>query len=1208
MDRSRDPVAGTSDVSGMTPGSAVEHLRRGMLLARSRQWAEAIEHFEQGRAADPVQADLQLGRALIELRHYERAAPWVASALEARPDSPTANYLDGLLREQRGDMPGARDSYSRAVSLENGLPMAHARLAAVLHAQGELDRARRHYTAAVELEPALAPAWANLGRVYEDLGDIQGAVEQYRQGLAHCAAADAGDLHFRLGSALAALGWDELAGRAFRDALASGHDDAATWFNLGNSARALGDLDEARLAFERALEREPGHVAAMGNLGVVWEGLGEPEQALRCYHQALVLEPDNAVLHWNRGLVYLATGRMRPGWEDYTWGYKAGKRSERDLPYPAWNGSSLAGRCILVHAEGDLAAQVFFGTCLPDLVKQAGSCIVECDERLEELLAASLKGATVVGKSGLAQMLDGRQIDCRASVAALPGILRPSESGFPRRPGYLRPEPARRADWRQRLERFGPGLKVGIALGGGSAGSTSTRLPPLTEFDLAPLFNLAGLTLINLDGGRRPVQAGSRTNPWDAYLADWLPGNALDSLHDYAALLRVLDLVICVDNATAHLAGAVGARAIVLLPAIVDWRWMCERADTPWYPTVRLVRQARNGDWNEAMEQVREAVVRAVTAAAHGDELPAPETATDPSPPSLQASPELSALFERAVNSQRLGLLEEAGTAYRELVRSIPDNADIWNNLGGVLQQLGYPDEAEDSLRKAVQFGPESPEILFNLAAHLRQRDRNDEAAELLVQVLQLDPGFLKAHGMLCRIYHAAQQFDRALSHYRAALELEPGNLGVRVEYARLLHQTGPLDQAEREYERCLADDPLMERALLGLSAVLADTDRFDAARSYVDTVLAMQPDSAAAHSFMGRLHQVAGDLDQAETWYDAAGKLDPVDTTVKCNLGMVLLQRGEFQRGWALNESRPSLGGWTRRSLSWPVWEGGDLAGRGLLVYPEQGIGDEIMFASCYPELIARAGKCAIGCSDRLAPLFQRAFPAAVIIPQGVRVNLPQLVGREIDFEIAAGSVLQYLRPTFESFGAGQPFLEPEPQLAAEMRARLAALGAGPKIGISWHGGGTGKARWQRSIALAKWESILRVPGVHWVSVQYGAQDQLPAVEAACGVSIRTFDDVNPLQDMERFAALLSGLDLVISVDNSTVHLAGALGVEAWTLLPHVAEWRWFLGRSDSPWYRSLRLFRQARHGKWAPVLEEVRAALEHRMATNPVAARAGQ
>ncbi|MBV1915348.1 MAG: polysaccharide pyruvyl transferase family protein [Pseudomonadales bacterium] len=248
-------------------------------------------------------------------------------------------------------------------------------------------------------------------------------------------------------------------------------------------------------------------------------------------------------------------------------------------------------------------------------------------------------------------------------------------------------------------------------------------------------------------------------------------------------------------------------------------------------------------------------------------------------------------------------------------------------------------------------------------------------------------------------------------------------------------------------------------------------------------------------------------------------------------------------------------------------------------------------MFASCFSELISQATATFISCEPRLEHLFRRSFPDATILPG---YSLEQLKGYvksyDIDLCCPMGDIPVYTRQQLSDFKDPVPYLKPEPALVTKWRQRYAEIGSGIKIGVSWEGGKNAIQKRNRSIPLAQWIGLFDSAGVEFVNVQYGdCAEQLNALEVETGVEIYDWPDTNGLKETDDFAAKLAALDLVISIDNSTVHLAASMGIETWVMLPMVPDWRWLLDREDSPWYGSIKLFRQSLANDWDPVLQQV-------------------
>lgn len=300
-------------------------------------------------------------------------------------------------------------------------------------------------------------------------------------------------------------------------------------------------------------------------------------------------------------------------------------------------------------------------------------------------------------------------------------------------------------------------------------------------------------------------------------------------------------------------------------------------------------------------------------------------------------------------------------------------------------------------------------------------------------------------------------------------------------------------------------------------------------------------------------------------------------------------LQDGDFANGWDDYESR-----WTtqrrRIDLTLPEWDGSPLHDKRLFVYAEQDLGEQILFASCLNELLPATRSCRVECDPRLVPLFQRSFPLADVVATPGRFEERSCDLSVFDSQLPIGGLPRYFRRSESDFARGGRYLVADLTARHRWTRRLAALGDRPKVGISWRGGKERDARLRRSTTLEQWRPLFEVESITCINLQYdGDRAELNAVRDVLGTTIHKWDDVNPRQHLDDFAAQIASLDLVITVDNSTAHLAGALGVPTWTLLPDNANWRWMRDRTDSPWFPSMRLFRQPEPEAWEPVFAEV-------------------
>jgi hypothetical protein len=337
------------------------------------------------------------------------------------------------------------------------------------------------------------------------------------------------------------------------------------------------------------------------------------------------------------------------------------------------------------------------------------------------------------------------------------------------------------------------------------------------------------------------------------------------------------------------------------------------------------------------------------------------------------------------------------------------------------------------------------------------------------------------------------------------------------------------------------------------------------------------------------------GDTDAARVLILRALKAAPLFPEAHALYAQLLLQDGEFAEGWREYEWRLRCQGVPGRDgLQLPIWKGQTDHARALIVHAEQGLGDQIMFASCLGEIVSRVGHCEVECDPRLVGLFGRSFPSARFHPcrSGDSPSLPA-VPVVTGCQIALGSLPQFCRNAPGDFPAHRGYLKPESLRKKFWSAELAKLGAGIKIGIAWRGGVARTRQTMRSIPLQEWLPLLRMRGSHFVSLQHGdCTDEIAAVNACLDVKLMHWQDA--IDDYDETAALVAALDVVVSVCGSIVHLAGAIGTPACVMVPVCPEWRYMRTGDSMPWYPQVRLFRQAARGEWKESFDRIADYLE--------------
>lgn len=552
-------------------------------------------------------------------------------------------------------------------------------------------------------------------------------------------------------------------------------------------------------------------------------------------------------------------------------------------------------------------------------------------------------------------------------------------------------------------------------------------------------------------------------------------------------------------------------------------------------------------------------------------------------------NPELTEWLQQGYRSQHAGDLAAADRCYRRVLERDPGNVDAHYLLGALLGQHGEPAAAVGHLQQAIaakaDFG-DAHAALGNVYLSLGERAAATASYE---QAVRLDARNAAAHSNLGLAYQSDGRHAAALEAYTRAYALAPDLPDLVKNLTLVQLELEQYDEALRLLDAVLRRRPDDVAALKCLGLVLQKTHRPEQALAHYERARELDPDDPELLNNLGIVLQDLGRLDAAIASYDAAIARKPDFVLPRWHRSLAHLLRHDFARGWPDYELRMESADQPRRPLRYSRWDGGALGGRSLLVYAEQGLGDEIMFASCLPEVIAASRHCVVECSPRLETLFRRSFPQAAVYSLSAGGE-PPAVEREagIDAQVAMGSLPQYLRRSGSDFPCHSGYLKADPERVHVWRERLAALGPGLKVGISWQGGTHKTRRPMRSIPLAQWAPLLQSAGVRWVSLQYTeCSAEIAAVEAATGVRIADWREVR--DDLEHTAALITALDLVISVCTAVIHLGGALGRPVWVLAPYSPEWRYGIAGDGMPWYPSVTMFRQLRYGEWEPVIERV-------------------
>ena len=578
--------------------------------------------------------------------------------------------------------------------------------------------------------------------------------------------------------------------------------------------------------------------------------------------------------------------------------------------------------------------------------------------------------------------------------------------------------------------------------------------------------------------------------------------------------------------------------------------------------------------------------------------------------------------LERGVELRRQGRLADAEAALRRARDCAPGNARALSELAHVLRGQGRHDEAREVAMRATVLAPDHAGAWFNLGAAQENLGDLEQCVLSYRRALEIDPDFAEAWSNLGQALAAGGDLARGIAAYRRAIAANPrlapvwSNLGSALldanepeeaitacrhavaldpafpgawnNLANALLEQGEYEAAADACEHALRLAPELGEAWSNLGCALMEQGRLERSFAAHRRALGLLPASARAHYNLGLALERDRQHARAAERYRGAVDLDPDFAVAWTRLACVLLMVGEFAEGWAAYEQRWREKGAQPKRFALNPWSGKRTPGSTILLWGEQGIGDEILYAGMVGELAAAGMAVTLEIDPRLEKLMSRSLPAVTVV---ARADPPAVDSGAFDYQCALGSLGRWLRPSFDAFPERRAYLMADEDRTRRYGKRLRRAESDLLVGVSWRSANreSGAAK---SAALAEWAGVLSSRGARFVDLQYGdTTRERESLASRHGIEVGHLDDLDLMNDLDGLAALCAACDLIITVSNVTAHLAGALGARVWLLAPAAKgrNWYWFQGRRDSPWYPSMRVFDQLEPGSWRATLDAV-------------------
>ena len=447
--------------------------------------------------------------------------------------------------------------------------------------------------------------------------------------------------------------------------------------------------------------------------------------------------------------------------------------------------------------------------------------------------------------------------------------------------------------------------------------------------------------------------------------------------------------------------------------------------------------------------------------------------------------------------------------------------------------------------------------------------------------------------------HHQVGQLEQAKRKYQEILDTNPQHADSSHLLGLVEYQYGNYVKAIEHIQQAVLISPEQPVFLNNLGNVLKEMGELDRSVQAYQQALEINPQYAEAHNNLGNVLKEMDRLDESVHAYQQALKINPQYAEAHKNLSLSYLKLGNFKQGWEEYQWRwkcDEFAAENRKDFPQPMWDGSSLDGKSILIWQEQGTGDCIMFASLLVELQDHAQKIFVETEYRLLPLLERSFPTIHFHTAQIP-STPQLLSTTIDFQSPIASLPRWFLKNEEDFPKRHSYLKASDHITQKCRNKYQQLAEGKTlVGISWNSMNKSVGK-QKSAPLEQLEPLLSLNDCFFINLQYEYGDlalELDQFVNDTGIAIYCDTEINPLESLDDFAAQVAALDLVITISNTTAHMAGALGKSVWTLLHYGADWRWLTNRSDTPWYPSMTLFRQSRQGDWSNVVQQVHSTLK--------------
>ena len=1113
----------------------------GVILNQEGNFQEAVNLIEKAISLKPndILAYFNLGNVYKAQGKFNKAIKAFEKIIELKPNYNTAYHNLGLIYQDLEKLDKAINYYKKSIEINPQAYDSYNNLGMLYKEEDNLEKAMECYEKAIEIKPDVAEIYNNLGNVYQDKEEWDKALFYYEKAITINPCYP--EAHNNTGVVYQEKEeWDKAIpfykkAMEFRPSYGEAYNNIAVAYNKKK------DYENAIAYCKKSLELNPNSHEAYNNMAISYQDQGLWEKAIALYQKVLTIKPDYIEARNNLGLLLLLLGKLQEGWKESE-GRFDGKTYKKAKPKtPMWDGSDLNGKSLIIWNEQGLGDAIQFVRYGKMAKEKGGKITIKVHPFLVSLFQECLEDKfTIIAQNEG----DIYSYDEQISIMSLPYVLGTTLETIPGNTPYIFPP--------QNLRKHciltpSNNLKVGIVWASHIKNKGMYAKKTCSAQLFMELLSIPNVHFYSLQVG---VDA-QQINP---YLTNERVDDFSDKLKDFvdtATVVSQLDLVISIDTAVAHLAGAMNKPTWLLLPYVADWRWLLDRDDSPWYPSMKIFRQPSLKDWESVFADIKLQLQEVVNNSSFVNEKKL--ISQDNLDNSLRDNTNSKLSIFEDKNKQNLDIILSNNTDSQLSIseENIIQKSDVETNSNLEINSLNSNQE------KSQKTESES-KLYLGFDAH--QAGKINRARKYYLEALELNPNEAEAWRLLGVIANNCQNYDKAIERLNTAMKLNPNNFMV--------------------YNN--------------LAGVYKDIKQWQEAINYYNKALEINPNQGDSYNGLGNVYKEIENFDKALEAYSNAIKIEPQKSIYHCNLGLFLLLQGKIKEGFKKYEYRFDSKPSKLFKPKTPMWKGNleELEGKSIIIWNEQGLGDSLQFIRYVSFLKQFAAKVVLNLETSLIPLYEECLLEEYeIVEESVEVIY------EYDFHVSMMSLPHLFQTTLKTIPSIIPYILPPNKIPlSHLLADKDVKKVFPhpyRIGIVWASKiGNPSLYVQKTCPIESFiDNLLEIDNIALYSLQVGedAEQIKPYLEHK-----NIYDCTSLINNFKDTATLIYQLDLVITVDTAVAHLAGAMGKPTWVILSYIPDWRWMLNRQDSPWYSTMRLFRQKSRDDWQSVFVDIKRQLK--------------